>query len=104
MLITVNNKGFVVIGASHPVRFPCKARHELMRWNCPGRKGHQSTAQDAFNEEMLATGQPKELEKLRTQKTESKEWKTRADGEKEVLFRNLLSAVPEPRTRIWEKF
>ena len=92
-----------MIGASYPVRCPCKTRNELIRWNRPGWKGHQSTAQDAFSEEMLATGQPKELEKLRTQKTESEGWTACADCEKEVLFRNLLSAVPEPRSRIQEK-
>lgn len=71
-----------------------------MRWDCLGRKDHQNTAQEAFRKEMLAKGQSKELEKLRAPEDEAEEWRTPADGEKEVFFRNMLSAVSEPRTGI----
>ena len=46
---------------------------------------------------MLAIGQSKELEKLGAQEVEAEESTTPADGEKEIFFRNLLSAVSEPR-------
>lgn len=48
----------------------------------------------------LAKGQLKEFEKLRVQEVEVEEWTTPADGEKEVFFRNMLSAVSQPRTGI----
>ena len=89
MLVTVNNNSFVVTSASPSITIPRKPRHEAMRWDCPGRKGHQSAAQEAFRKEMLAKGRSKELEKLAA---EIEEWTTPADGEKEVFFRNLLSA------------
>ena len=100
MLITVNNKSFILTGGSPAVTIPRKARHELMRWDCPGRKGYQKVAQEAFRKEMLAKGQSKELERLRVQVVEAEESTTPADGEKEILFRNLLSAITEPRSGI----
>ncbi len=100
MLITVNNKSFILTGGSPAVTIPRKARHELMRWDCPGRKGHQKVAQEAFRNEMLAKGQSKELEKLRVQVVEAEESTTPADGEKEIFFRNALSAITESRSGI----
>lgn len=100
ILVTINNNSFVVTGASPTLTIPRKARHELMRWDCPGRKGHQNVAQEAFRKEMLAKGQSKELEKLRAQQVEAEEWTTPTDGEKEVFFRNLLSVISEPRKGI----
>lgn len=101
LLITINNKSFVVTDASPAVTIPRKARHELMRWDCPGREGHQNAAQEEFRKIMLAKGQLKELEKFQAQEVESEEWTTPADGEKEVFFRNMLSAVSEPRTGLF---
>ena len=49
---------------------------------------------------MVAKGRSKELEKLGVQEAEIEEWTTPADGEKEVFFRNLLSAFSEPRNGI----
>lgn len=98
ILITLNNNSFVVTGGSPAVTMPRKARHELMRWDCPGRTGHQKAAQEAFRTEMLAKGQSRELEKLGAQEVEAEESTTPADGEKEIFFRNLLSAVSEPRS------
>lgn len=100
ILVTVNNDSFVMTGASPTLTIPRKARHELMRWDCPGRKGHQNAAQEAFKKEMLAKGQSKELEKLKAQEVEAEESTTPADGEKELFFRNALSAITEPRTGI----
>ena len=100
MLISLNNKSFVVTGGSPSVTLPQKARHELMRWDCPGRKGHQSAAQEAFRKEMLAKGQSKELERLSAQEVEAKETTSPADGEKEIFFRNALSALRESRSGI----
>ena len=97
VLITLNNNSFVVTGGSPAVVIPRKVRHELMRWDCPGRVDHQKAAQEAFRTKMLAKGQSKELEKLGAQCVEAEETTTPADGEKEIFFRNLLSAVSEPR-------
>lgn len=101
LLVTLNNKSFVVTDASPVVTVPRKARHELMRWDCPGRKGHQKAAQEIFKKDMLAKGESKTLEKLRTQDVESDEWTTPADGEKEVFFRNICGAFLEPRTGLF---
>ena len=98
MLITINNNSFVVTGESPTVAIPCKARHELMRWDCPGRTDHQSAAQAAFRKEMLSRGLSRELEKLGAQQVEAEESTMPADGEKEIFFRNLLSVISEPRT------
>ena len=49
---------------------------------------------------MVAEGRSKELEKLGVQEAEIEEWTTPADREKEVFFRNLLSAVSEPRNGV----
>lgn len=101
MLVTINNKSFVVTDASPAITIPRKARHETMRWDGPGRRGHQKAAQEAFRKEMVAKGQSKELEKLGVQEVEVREWTTPVDGEKEVFFRNFLSAVSEPRTGVF---
>ncbi|KAL9133403.1 MAG: hypothetical protein Q9175_005416 [Cornicularia normoerica] len=100
ILVTVNNDSFIVTAASPTFTIPRKARHEAMRWDCPGRKDHQKAAQEALRKGMSAKGQSQELEKLRAQETEAEEWTTPADGEKEVFFRNLLSAASEPRNGI----
>lgn len=100
MLITVNNNSFVVTDTSPIVSISRKARHELMRWDCPGRKDHQHAAQQAFEEQMKAKGQSMELESLRAQAVEAEEWTTPADGEKQIFFRNVLSATSEPRNGI----
>ena len=103
LLATVNNTSFVLTDASPTLTIPRKARHEFMRWDCPGRNSHQKAAQDAFRKDMLAKGQAKSLEELRTQEVKAEESTTPADGEKEVMFRNLLSAVSESRTGIFGK-
>ena len=61
---------------------------------------HQKAAQEAFRRERLAKGQSKEIEQLGAQETQAEEWTTPADDEKEVFFRNLLSAALEPRNGI----
>ena len=100
MLISLNNKSMVVTGGSPSITLPRKSRHELMRWDCPGRTGHQNAAQEAFRKEMLANGESKELEKLSGQEVEAKESTSPADGEKAIFFRNALSALSEPRSGI----
>ena len=101
VLVSVNNKSFVVTGGSPMITFPSKARHEVMRWDCPGRTGHQSAAQEAFRKEMLANGQSKELEKLSAQEVQAEQTTSPSDCEKEIFFRNVLSALSEPRNGIW---
>ena len=98
ILITVNNSSSILTRTSPALTIPCKARHEVMRWDCSGRKDHQKAAQEAFRKEMSANGQSKELEKLTAQEVEAEEWTAPADGEKEVFFRNLFSAASEPRS------
>ena len=98
MLITLNNDSFIVTRESPTVSIPPKVRHELMRWDCPGRTHHQNAAQEAFRKEMLVNGQSKELEKLGATAVKAEESTTPADGEKQIFFRNLLSAISEPRT------
>ncbi len=101
LLVSINNNSFIVTGGSPPLTIPPKTRHDLMRWDCPGRTGHQKAAQEAFRKEMSDKGQSKELERLGAQEVKAEESTTPADGEKEIFFRNLLSTVSEPRTGIW---
>lgn len=100
MLISLNNKSYIVTGGSPTFTLPRKSRHELLRWDCPGRTGHQSAAQEAFRKEILSKGRSKELEELGAQEVEAEESTTPADGEKIIFFRNALSAIIEPRNGI----
>ena len=101
LLVSMNNKSFIVKGESPWITFPSKARHEVMRWDRPDRTGHQSAAQEAFRKEMLANGQSKELETLSTQEVLAQQSTSPSDCEKEIFFRNTLSAISEPRNGIW---
>ena len=101
LLVSINNKSFIVTGGSPWVTIPPKARHDVMRWDCPGRTGHQSAAQEAFRKEMLANGQSRELERLSAQEVHAQQSNSPADCEKEIFFRNMLSAISEPRNGIW---
>lgn len=47
-LVTIYNKSMVVTSNDGVTEIPVTARHELMRWDRPGLKGHQKAAQDAF--------------------------------------------------------
>ena len=104
VLVSMNNKSFIVTGGSPWITFPSKARHEVMRWDCPGRTGHQSAAQEAFRKEMLANGQSRELEKLSAQEVQAEQTTSPSDCEKDIFFRNVLSALSEPRNGIWGEF
>ena len=101
LLVSRNNKSFIATGGSPWITFPSKARHEVMRWDCPERTGHQKAAQEAFRKEMLANGQSRELEELSAQEAQAIQSTSPSDFEKEIFFRNLLSAVSEPRQGIW---
>lgn len=48
ILVTIHNKSMVVTSNDGVTVIPVTARHELMRWDRPGLKGHQKVAQDAF--------------------------------------------------------
>ena len=100
MLITLNDNSIFVTRESPTISIPPKVRHELMRWDCPGRTHHQNAAQEAFRKTMLMDGQSKELEKLAAMVLKAEESTTPADGEKQIFFRNLLSTISEPRTSI----
>ena len=106
LLVSMNNKSFVVTGdpatgGSPWITFPSKARHEVSRWDRSERTGHQSAAQEAFRKEMIANGQSSELEKLSAQEVQALQTTSPADFEKEIFFRNILSALSEPRNGIW---
>ena len=101
VLVSINNKSFIVTGGSPWVTFPPKARHDVMRWDRPERTGHQRAAQEAFRKEMLANGQSRELEKLSAQEVHAQQSNSPTDCEKEIFFRNILSALSEPRNGIW---
>lgn len=101
MLVSINNKSFIVKGPSPWVTIPPKARHDVMRWDRPARTGHQSAAQEAFRKEMIANGQSSELEKLSAQEVHAQQSNSPEDCEKEIFFRNVLSAISEPRKGIW---
>ena len=98
MLITMNNNSYVITEDSPILSIPRKVRHELMRWDCPGRTNHQKAAQEAFRKDMIAKGRFKELEELGAQEVQAEESTTPEDGEKDIFFRNFLSAMSEPRT------
>ena len=106
MLISINNDSYVLTEATPMLSLPPKTRHEIMRWDCPGRTGHQKAAQEAFKKDMMAKGLSKELEKLGKQDLRAaqllnpEEPTKPGDGEKEVFFRNMLSTLSEPRTDI----
>lgn len=101
ILLSINNKSYIVTGGSPWVKIPPKARHDVMRWDRPGRTGHQSAAQEAFRKEMLANGQSRELEKLSSQDVQAQQTTAPDDCEKEIFFRNVLSALSEPRNGTW---
>ena len=75
------------------VEIACKARHEIMRWDRPGLKGHQKAAQDSFK----SSQKTEELNRLSVEDMLLEEWTSPNDRLKEVFFRQLLSAVMEPR-------
>ena len=104
MLVSINKKSFIVTGGSPWVTIPPKARHDVMRWDRAGRTGHQSAAQEAFRKEMLANGQSRELERLSAQEVHAQQSNSPVDCEKEIFFRNILSALSEPRKGIWGEF
>ena len=104
ILASRNNKSFIVTGGSPRMSFPPTARHEVMRWDCPERTGHQRAAQEAFRKEMLANGKSKELEELSAQDVQAVQSTSPSDFEKEIFFRNILSAISESRNGIWGGF
>lgn len=72
---------------------PRKARHEIMRVDRPGLKGHQKAAQDAFRRLLKA-----EVWERMSKEDGLVEESTRPDDkEKQVFFRQLASAASEPR-------
>ena len=50
---------------------------------------------------MIANGQSSELEKLSAQEVHAQQNNSPVDCEKEIFFRNILSAISEPRNGIW---
>ena len=104
ILVSLNNKSFVVTAGSPWISFPSPGRHEVSRWDRPERTGHQRAAQEAFRKEMLANGKSRELEELSAQEVQAVQSTSPSDFEKEIFFRNLLSAISEPRNGSWGEF
>ena len=111
-LITVHNTSRIYTPADGIVTVPRKARHEWARWDCPGRKGHQLTAQETFRRKLRdesARGEREEgdsnvgedeLKRYEAEDLQVVEWTDPTDGEKEIFFRNLFSVLQES---VWEK-
>ena len=99
VLLTIGNQSKVVTSEDPVnndgamVEIPCKKRHEVMRWDRLGLKGHQKDVQDAFK----GSARAEELDRLSAEDMVLEEWTSPNDRMKELFLRQLLSAIMEPR-------